>query len=222
MKQVIKNRIVKTILWILGGGITLFLLVAAVIQIPYLQTKIVQQGTKYLTLTTGFPSKIEYIKISWFDELSIQGLKVYDLQDSLMLSVDELIIDFDLRDLFDKENRRINEAIFRRAKLYVTRDPDTQEMNISLYIKEIKEIFKPKSKKPTLTVDFIKIHDSAFSFNDQLKDSINNGFDYRHFTIDNVEGDLSNFVVHSDTAEYCFINPSVFLVKKITKIKINN
>lgn len=222
MKQVIKNRIVKTILWILGGGITLFLLVAAAIQIPYLQKKIVQQGAKYLTLTTGFPSKIEYIKISWFDELSIQGLKVYDLQDSLMFSVDELIIDFDLRDLLDKENRRINEAIFHRAKLYVIRDAGTQEMNISLYVKEIKEIFKPKhgTKKPALTVDFIKIHDSSFSFNDQLKDSINNGFDYRHFAINNIEGDLSNFVVHSDTTDFYLRKLSG--IDKITGFELHN
>ncbi len=203
-------------------GITLFLLAGVAIQIPYFQTKIVRQGTNFLTSTTGFPSKIEYLKINWFDELSIQGLKIFDLQDSLMLSVDELIIDFDLADLLDKENRRINEVIFHRAKLYVTRDPDTQDMNVSLYIKKIKEIFKPKhgTKKPTLTVDFIKIHDSSFSFNDQLKDSINNGFDYRHFIINNIEGDLSNFVVHSDTTDFYLRKLSG--IDKITGFELHN
>ena len=97
--QVIKKPIVKIAVRTILAIVILFFVAVVVIQIPYVQTKIVHKTSKYISDKTGFKSKISYVNIRWFDTILLEGVEITDTQDSLMIGVEEIAVDFNLNAL---------------------------------------------------------------------------------------------------------------------------
>lgn len=204
MRQVIKKRIIKIIFWIAASVVILFIAAASALQIPYVQTKVVQKGSEIISLKTGFPSSIEYVRINWFDEMLIEGLEIHDSNDSLMIGSEEVLIDFELRSLLSGNNRKIDEVVLYNADVNLRRSVDEDIINITRFVNNLKREFtSPKKKKrTTFSIGKIKLFNSSFQINDNTKDSIPQGFDYNHFRLTDIKGELSDFYSHSDTLDF--------------------
>ncbi|NVK85291.1 MAG: hypothetical protein HWE21_13285, partial [Cytophagia bacterium] len=68
--QVIKKRIVKSILWIIATPFILLALVALLINLPPIQNYIIDKATTYLTEGTGYKTEIGYARIKWFNSIA--------------------------------------------------------------------------------------------------------------------------------------------------------
>ncbi|MGB5976861.1 MAG: hypothetical protein WBG62_05575, partial [Cyclobacteriaceae bacterium] len=86
------------------------MLSVAALQSPYVQTRIVQQLSQNLTEKLGFPVSIKYVDIRWFDTIILEDVVVRDQQDSVMIGVDRLRINFDFQEMFMDELHRIDEV----------------------------------------------------------------------------------------------------------------
>ena len=85
--QVIKNGLVKGILWISLLVIFIFIAATSLLRIPAIQTELIQRITGSLSEKTGFEFEIGYINLNWFDILKINDLKVTDTHDSTMIFI---------------------------------------------------------------------------------------------------------------------------------------
>src|SRR5690606_503342 len=122
-----------------------------------------------------------------------------------MIQVKELLIDFELASLLDKQNINIDEVILTQADVRLVKNSAINGLNINQFIKNLREWLasdKPAKKAPVFTIDAISLVNSNFSINDPTRDSIETGFDYYHFSLDDIQLRAENFLVVADTLEF--------------------
>ncbi len=205
MAQVIKNRIVKTILWFSFSLLLLLFVTATAIQFPYIQTKLVNYiSTKY-SLLLGYDIKLEKIAIKWFDSVELSKITITDPEKNTMIYAKSIFIDFDIPSLLDKENHQVDEIIINGSHVYLTKlfveDDSLVTLNINHFIRKIRSLNKKEStgSRSYISSDDVKIKNSKFSYNDQARDSLKGQFDYYHFSLDSINADLENVFTVRDT-----------------------
>src|SRR5690606_38346246 len=122
-----------------------------------------------------------------------------------MIQVKELMVDFELASLLDKQNINIDEVILTESDVRLVKNSAVNGLNINQFIRNLREWLasdKPAKKAPLFTIDEISLIRSSFSLNDPTRDSIRTGFDYYHFNLENIELNAENFLVVADTLEF--------------------
>ena len=192
---------VKAIFWFIIGVLIFFILFAAAIQIPFIQTRVVKELSKAVTDRIHYPVTIEQVNLDWFDELNVKGLRIYDLQQNLMIGVAELLVDFDITTLITINQIRLDRATFTQADVNLTKYSIEEEINIGGFIKSIKQWVNPENKeaKRGFLINQVLFVESKVRLNNIAKDSIKNGLDYHHFLMDSLNSEIQNFKIRNDT-----------------------
>ncbi len=201
-----KRKTIRTILWSAFAMILLLSLLTAVIQIPFFQTKIVKKLASVITEKTDFRTSIYSVNIKWFDTIVLDSVRILDDNDSLMITVDQIAIDFDISTLKDGRNIFLSEAHIQSGAVKLVKNAVDGSLNITRFIDNVRSIFRRRGAKhakapPVFTIDDVHIRDMQFSYNDLRQNPITEGFDYHHFDLININGDAEDFRVVSDTLE---------------------
>jgi hypothetical protein len=205
LAQVIKKRIVKTILWFTFSIFLLLVITAGAVQFPYVQTKLINYISNKYSHLLGYDISLTKISIRWFDSIEINGLNVIDPEDNQMFFANSVFVDFDISSLFNKTDHNVDDIVIDQADLLLTKlylDNDSlKTLNINDLIRRIKSLIPKKetSSRFLLTADHLSITDTKFSYIDQDKDSLKGQFDYFHFSIDSITGDFNEVFTVSDT-----------------------
>jgi len=183
--------------------VSLLLLLLFLAQLPTFQTYLTQKAFDWLSERTDNRIRLEKISISWFDELKVDGLEIYDRYDSLMISIPEMFVDVNVAELpFQKQGLTLDAVRISYPKVHLIKHNDSSYINITQFIQGIKALSAKKDKPKgalNLKVGRIKLDHGLFSLNDRRKDSILNRFDYTHFQFDSLNGDFSDFEIKSDS-----------------------
>lgn len=202
--QVIKKPIVKIAVRTILAIVLLFFAAVIVIQIPYVQTKIVHKTSKYISNKTGFKSKISYVNIRWFDTILLEGVEIMDTKDSLMIGVKEIAVDFNLNALLFSEAINLDEVYLQQAEVQLIRNAPDGYLNIDQFIANLKEMGGEKQgggKAKPFIVERIQLETSKFTLFEPGRDSISTGFDFRHFNLENINASIGQFKIIADTIE---------------------
>src|SRR5690606_12910782 len=168
------------------------------LQIPFFQAKAVNKLTEYVSEKIHFPISIGYVNMHWFDKLLLEDVVIKDHTGAEMIQVKELLVDFELASLLDKQNINIDEVTLTQADVRLVKNSAVNGLNINEFIKNLREWLasdKPAKKAPVFTIDEISLVNSKFSINDPTRDSIETGFDYYHFSLDDIQLRAENFLV---------------------------
>ena len=190
-------------------GITLFvllLLLVTVVQIPYVQTRVLQRLSRVITEQTGFQTSIHRVNIKWFDTAVLDSIAIYDEEQCPMILIDQLTVDFDIRSAWNNGDIYLDEARVNSGALYLLKDSTTNTLNITNFINRVKELTRKKNKPPSeryplFTIQAVHLRDVTFSYYDKSKEIITDRFDYHHFSLDSVYADVNNLRIISDTLE---------------------
>ncbi|HYG18236.1 MAG TPA: hypothetical protein VD816_04875, partial [Ohtaekwangia sp.] len=224
-RQVIKNKIRK----ILAYSVTavLFLLISSflVLQMPPVQNYLMSRYLKDFTKATGFPTTIEGFSMLWFDRLELEGVSVYDPDGHRMIGAKRIIINFKLSNLLEEKDVNVDGIFVDSAHVYLTKmnESDTsRDLNMNVFIARINDNFAgggKGGKPPRINIGEAFLNESQFTYVNQDRDSIANGFDYNHFSLAVDEGQLRSFVVLGDTIEFD-VNTLIIQDQK-TKFRVN-
>ncbi|MEM7107740.1 MAG: translocation/assembly module TamB domain-containing protein, partial [Bacteroidota bacterium] len=203
MAQVIKKRIAKVILWILLSVFLLLTGLAGAIQIPYIQTKLVNLISNRLSEATGYRISISQIDIDWFDQIQVENLRVVDTQGDTLVTSSRVEINYRLETVLGEDpsldDVYLNEA---RISLKKVQQGDSAVLNINQFIKRLKTLGKKRTKKKPLTaftIGSIKLKNTYFSYYDPFKEEIEEGFNYHQFSVENIAAEVENFYSLGDT-----------------------
>ena len=203
--QVIKKRIVKSILWIILTPLILLLLAIGLIHLPPVQNYLIDEVTSYLTEGTGYRSEIDYTNIRWFNSVLVEGTRIYDHSDEKMIEIDELVVSFELFKLIGERDIKVQEAWVDGASVNL-RDEGEVALNIDYWVIALDELLagepsaNPAPFEPALFgIDKITLLNSDFSLSDGRRDSLETGFDYNHFRLTDLNADLLNLRAIRDT-----------------------
>ncbi|WPP50235.1 translocation/assembly module TamB domain-containing protein [Catalinimonas niigatensis] len=181
-------------------------MLVATVQIPYIQTRIVHKLAQTITEKTGFQTSIKKVNIKWFDTIVLDSIAVIDDDKIPMIQVSEIAIDFDIRTLIDGRNIYLSEAHIQGGEVNLTKSPVDSTLNMTRFIDNVRSIFKkrgtPKSKAPPVfTISDVHLREMKFSYSDLERPPITTAFDYNHFELEKINGDVKNFRVVADTLE---------------------
>lgn len=200
--QVIKKGVLGTLLWIgtiLGA---LFVVTFFAIQIPYIQTKIVNGLTKYLSTKTEHAILIGSVNISWFDSIVLNDFKVTDTFDSTMLETKSVLIDFSLLDLITGDDILLDAIQLEGSGMFLQKVNDTTALNITHFLRKLrsqKSVGNQESKLSTFRIGKIKIENATVSVNDFRKSPASTPWDYNHILYKNVNCSMTDLVISGDT-----------------------
>jgi hypothetical protein len=203
--QVIKKRILS-----IGLKISLFLLstliiVVVLISIPAVQTTIINRISDKVFEKINHNIDIEYINIRWFDTVLIQGLLVYDTKNHQMIKMDRLILDFKLGELITKSSINLDKAILQGASVVMINNAPEGQFNLNFFIDEIKTklVKEKKNKKAKIFhTDKIILTDGRFKMFRNDREIISNRFDQFHFTLENLEANLTDFILQPGIIDF--------------------
>ena len=201
-----KRKAARTLLWLAATLVLTLAILTAIVQFPYFQTRIVQKLASVITERTDFRTTINSVNIKWFDTIVLDTVRIYDNNDNLMIGVNEVAIDFDIRTFTDGSDIFLSEAYVREGEVKLVKDQLDGSLNITRFIDNVRAIFRkrnaPKSKDPPVfTIDDIHLRNMSFSYNDLSKQPITESFDYNHFDLLDINGDAQDLRVVADTVE---------------------
>lgn len=207
--QVIKKRIPKILAYF--ATTLVFVLISAFLflQIPAVQKKIIDRYLRGFTDLTGFRASMDNFQLLWFDRLEIENLQVFDLEENKMISIKNVMINFELAQLFEQRDINVDGVYLDAADVFVTRINETdtsRNLNINVFINRINEHYGAggagTGRSPRINIGEAILHESAFAYIDQDKDSVKTGFNYNQFSVDIDEAQLRNFLALGDTIQF--------------------
>jgi translocation and assembly module TamB len=100
MAKTLIRRIIKVTLWFALGFVCLFLVIAALIQIPSIQTKIVKKATSFVTNKTHTKVEFKKVSIAFPKSVVFEGLYLEDTQRDTLVYAGQAKMNVVLFDLF--------------------------------------------------------------------------------------------------------------------------
>jgi len=207
--QVIKFRILswlrRIFLYSLYFALAFLLLSFGLLQVPSVQKTIITYYTDKISEVSGFKTTFESIYVIWYDRVQIEGLRILDPEQNVMIAAEELFVNFRISFLLDNNNINIDAATLKGADVNLVKlatSDSSRNLNINLLINQ----FNAGTKKGSGTSSKVNIgevilNESHFSYNDPWKDSLSPLFDYHHFGLKIEEGLVQNFKVIGDTIQ---------------------
>lgn len=177
------------------------------LQVPVIQTYLAGFVTKYISKETGYSTEIGRVNIRWWDAISLQQLTVRDLQDSLMMDLEEVYIDFSIRGLMDSERPGFDEINLNNGNVKILTHPDGKGLNISLFLNRLRSIFLPgkKNKNPnasTFTIENISLLETSLDIVDYTLPEMDIKFDYGNLKFRDLVASATDFYVRRDTVAF--------------------
>ncbi|HEY3389755.1 MAG TPA: hypothetical protein VGK38_09305, partial [Prolixibacteraceae bacterium] len=97
------GRTLKVIAWVVVSIVLIFILIAVIIQIPSVQTKIVRYATTLISNKTHTKVEIKKVGISFPKSVVIEGLYLEDLQKDTLIYAGKAKVNIALYDLLSNK-----------------------------------------------------------------------------------------------------------------------
>jgi hypothetical protein len=202
------------------------------LQLPSVQTWAVQTATASVSEKLGYPITIEKVNIKWFDVVSLEGISVKDTNQQDMIDVGRIDVNLNVRNIINNSSREIflDEVNVFQPNVHLVVVPGSGSLNIDGFIESINELTRPATPRPPNAPEnntpFIigksKVIDGTFSYDDprNRREEGARVFDYSHFELNHLSGELKDFLVQGDTIS--FIAKNLKTVDKQTGLKMHD
>ncbi|MEZ0611518.1 translocation/assembly module TamB domain-containing protein [Fibrella sp. WM1] len=196
--------LLKTLLLLVLALATLWVL----LQLPPVQTMVVQRAAKWATEKLGMDVSIGRASIKWFDTLTLEDVQVRDYEHRPMIRIGRLEVDYNLQNLLDSSahNLHLDEAVLYRPDVQLVYNPKTGDLNLDEFIAAIERLTSDPNAPPSdvhtpFTIGRVTLVDGQFSLDDPNEPRMKNpaDFDYNHFRLTGIQGKARNFLVLGDT-----------------------
>ncbi|ERM83672.1 hypothetical protein P872_02420 [Rhodonellum psychrophilum GCM71 = DSM 17998] len=173
-------------------------LIAGLLQIPSIQTKVSKLLTDYISNNTGFRTSISKVQIRWWDAVSLKDVTIYDQKDSLMANLEEVFIDFSIAGIFDKNNPSIDQIKLERGSIRLLTHPEESRINISEFLVRINSLFgsaerDPNRKSVKFSIGNIYLENASLDIINYSATPVTEGFDFNQLNFRNLIADADEF-----------------------------
>jgi hypothetical protein len=172
-------------------------LIAVLLQIPGVQTYFTKGLTNYISKNTGFDTSISKVRIRWWDAISLNDVIIYDSQDSLMIDLEEVYIDFSLQGLFDKTNPGFDQIKMEKGNVRLIFHKDESNLNMVEFFSRINELIPgtrdPNKPSVKFSINNIYFKETSLDILNYQADPVNSGFDYNNLRFRNLIADVDAF-----------------------------
>jgi len=199
----IKWKLKQILLYVPVFILILFALIVTVIQIPIVQTKILNSISKVISSRTDYNIEIGHVNLSWYDNILFENLKVYDNQDSTLLTTRNISANIGLYDLVVNKKIIFDEIDLKSPAVHLIKKTDSTAINISEFLIQLKGDQSKKSNQTSpIIIKSINIYDGTFTYNDLTKPFLEKGKDYSHFGYKSIFATATQFIQKADSIDF--------------------
>jgi hypothetical protein len=188
-------RLIFRLLLFLILGIVIL---ASLLQVPAIQTRVIAWATTYISNNTGYATSISKVRIRWWDAISLNDVIIYDHQDSLMIDLDEVYIDFSTQGLFDRVNPSLDQIKMQGGNVRLISHDDEFQINISEFFKRLNNLLpgkKDPNKPPVkFLIDNIFFDETSLDILNYVAQPVQSGFDYNNLKFRDLIANADNFI----------------------------
>ncbi|MCF0073473.1 translocation/assembly module TamB domain-containing protein [Dyadobacter sp. CY261] len=224
----------------LGNGlivVVIFVLLAlgiatTALQLPSVQTWAVGYLTTDISGKLGYPLTIEKVNIKWFDVVSLEGVSVKDSSGADMIDVGRIDVNLNVNNIIRDSAKEIflDEVNVFQPNVHLVIVPKSGDLNIDGFISRINELTAPSVPRPRnapenntpFIIGKAKVIDGTFGYDDprRPRDRGARVFDYSHFSLKHLYGELNDFLVQGDTIS--FLAKNLKTVDKQTGLEMHD
>lgn len=215
------KKIFKLILWVVISVVLLFILIAVLIQIPAVQTKIVNAATSFISDKTHTSVELKKINISFPKSVVIEGLYLEDIKKDTLLYVGELKVNIAFKDLINKKIN-ISSLALEEVNLNVNRIESDTLFNYNFLITAFSDTTKVKTVEPkkkstwTFAVDDVNLKNIRLHYDDAYG-GMNAAIDLKHLNLKMDKIDLEQSIYSIDELLIDRLTASILIKKSETK-----
>jgi hypothetical protein len=196
--------LLKVILWTTISIILLFITIAILIQIPFIQIKVVHFATSFISNKTHTKVEIKKISIAFPKSIVIEGIYLEDLKKDTLLYAGEAKVNIAFRDLFNQEIH-VSSFSLEDVNLKINRIKSDSLYNFDFLMAAFsdttkKKIVEPKTdtaSKWTFGVDKISLKNIKVNYKDDFG-GINAAVNLKHLTLKMDKMDLAKLNFSAD------------------------
>jgi hypothetical protein len=184
------------------------------LQLPSVQTYAVQTVASSISEKLGYPITVNRVNIKWFDVVSLEGVSVKDSSKQDMIDVGRIDVNLNAGEIIENASKviHLDEVSLYQPDVHLIVVPGTGSLNIDGFIERISEITAPDVPRPEnapenntpFTIGKAKVVDGTFKYDDprEVRRRGARVFDYSHFELNKLNGDLKNFLAQGDTISF--------------------
>ncbi|MEX2567165.1 MAG: translocation/assembly module TamB domain-containing protein [Cyclobacteriaceae bacterium] len=199
-------KALKRLFRILVYVLVFFLTLAVLLQVPKIQTFLAGIITDKVSEKTGFRSSIGAVRIRWWDAISLRDVEIYDLNDSLMIDLEEVYIDFSINGLLNVDQPGLDAINLRYGNIRLLNHVGGQGINITVFLDRLRTLLglNQKTDKPTkrFNIDNIAFDETSLDIIDYNLPDIGVKFDYANLQFRDLVANADNFYVKNDTVAF--------------------
>lgn len=201
---------VMTLRYTLVILLILFISLVVLIQLPFFQTYVLRQALYYATEKLDFRINASGIYIDLINShLYLEKLSVHDPQNHTMIYIESLDVDFEYTTVFKNNQVLLQNVQLDRGSINLVIDKKTEELNIDVFIDNVKDLLASKDQDTTKKSEPVKfiiqkaqIIDTYFGYSDDRRPYDGGEYiDFNHFGVDELNAQLENFSVLEDVIE---------------------
>ena len=153
-----------------GLGLFSFLLITSTIflQFSNVQEHLLRSFIADLSQKSCYPIKIEAMNIDLWDLSNISHIQVFDLNQNLMLSFDDVEIDFNLIDLFRKGSFSLEHIDFDKIRINLRRNKESGVINLQSFLAALRSDDKDIQSEQILHIGSAAFKDLQLNWNDHV------------------------------------------------------
>ncbi|MCE9538127.1 MAG: translocation/assembly module TamB, partial [Bacteroidetes bacterium] len=215
------KKIFKLILWVVISIVLLFIVIALLIQIPAVQTKVINAATSFISDKTHTRVELKKINISFPKSVIIEGLYLEDIKKDTLLYVGAIRVNIAFKDLINKKIN-ISSLALEEVNLNVTRIETDTLFNYNFLITAFSDTTKVEKVKPekksswTFGVDNINLKNIQLHYDDAFGGT-NAVIDLTNLNLKMDEIDLAQSIYSIDELLIDRLTASVLIKKSETK-----
>ena len=151
-------------------GLLSFLLITSTIflQFSNVQEHLLRSFIADLSQKSCYPIKIEAMNIDLWDLSNISHIQVFDLNQNLMLSFDDVEIDFNLIDLFRKGSFSLEHIDFDKIRINLRRNKESGVINLQSFLAALRSDDKDIQSEQILHIGSAAFKDLQLNWNDHV------------------------------------------------------
>ncbi|MDI9356779.1 MAG: translocation/assembly module TamB domain-containing protein [Chitinophagaceae bacterium] len=218
----------KTALWLCISVLLLFASISLLLQIPFVQKKIIEYANERILENTSYSSSIGHVDIDWFDKIHCLDIHIKDTQDSSLIYVKDMFLNFDIIDIIKNKKVVLDNVTLGGAEVRLLLENEYSDVNIYHFVEqiiskfsvdtEIEEKVTEGYEEIPFLIKKINIRDSYFSYHSLSDSLITKGYDYYHFGIKQINGDISHFSFGKDSMVIDIENLSAVDEKEMLRV----
>ena len=204
--QVTKKPLLRRAAFLTGGLFGLLLLLFLIIQIPWVQHKLLNRFFSRFSTVSGFKLSYSDFYLSWFDQLEVKGLEIKDPAGLQLFTSENLTVNYSFFRLIRDKKIGLEEIVLNNSKIgavFTHTSDTTRELNFLRFISALSNYLSPQGKKDStainLNIEKIRINNLLLSVTDPTAETQTDRIDFNHFTFQLNEALFENLLLKNDT-----------------------